>query len=380
MLGPEDPQPLLKLLEDMPLPQGTLTFLFTDIEGSSHLWESDPQAMKPSLALHDAILIQEIKANQGTTFKRIGDAFCAVFPTADLALRAAIGIQTRMNEPVLEGMIDLNVRVALHSGTAEVRENDYYGPTVNRVARILSLTYGGQILVSQVTEGLCTDQLPTDAELISQGEVILRQMTRPERLYQVMSPNFPCVFPPIKDAVPSATGNLTSFDDMSDEAEATKAILIKAQQKSGSTVNRESLLRAAAEMGISASAVAKAEAEYRIQQQDREIRAQYLQLRRASAYNVMWSWGGTFAFFTVIYLLTGPGQLFWPAFPIIGWGIWALPFIISHLKDSPQVDAQFENWKIKQNLLSKGQAPPTDLDDGLDEWHDRKRRKRHRKW
>lgn len=369
-------------MDTMPLPQGTLTFLFTDIEGSSHLWESDPDAMKASLALHDAILIQEIAANQGTAFKRIGDAFCCVFPSAMQALTAACQMQRRLNEPAPKGMIPLKVRIALHTGSAELRENDYYGPTVNRVARILSLAYGGQILVSQVTEGLCIDHLPAGLELINQGDVILRQMTRSERVFQVMTSDFPCVFPPLKDAqFTPQPGSLTSFDDLEKETEATRAILTRAQQKSGSAINRESLLRSAAELGISASAVAQAEAEYRIQQQDRELRNQYLLLRRSKAYNTLGTWVGVSAFFIITYLMSVPrDKMFWPIFPILGMGFYMIPRIISLFRDSPDVDAKFQNWKLKQNLISQGQTPPKELDDDLDDWHSSHRRRRLRRW
>src|SRR5262245_58929345 len=143
----------------MNLPSGTVTFLFTDIEGSTKLWEEHPEAMKPALARHDALLRSAIETNDGVVFKTIGDAFCAAFHTAPDALNTALAAQRALHaEPWQEGL-SLRVRMALHTGAAELRDNDYFGQPLNRVARLLAVGHGGQVLISQSTR----DLLPSDA-------------------------------------------------------------------------------------------------------------------------------------------------------------------------------------------------------------------------
>ena len=141
-------------------PTGTVTFLFTDIEGSTKLWERHPQAMQSALARHDEVLRDAIEERGGYVFKTVGDAFCASFPTAPEALEAALSAQRALlsEDWGIEG--GLRVRMALHTGAAEERDGDYYGPPVNRVARLLSAGHGGQTLISLATQELVRDQLP----------------------------------------------------------------------------------------------------------------------------------------------------------------------------------------------------------------------------
>src|SRR6266705_2646466 len=151
----------------MNLPMGTVTFLFTDIEGSTRLWEEQPDTMRLALARHDALLRAAIETNGGVVFKTIGDAFCAAFPTAAQALEAALSAQQSLHQ-VKAGVgsdLMLKVRMALHSGAAEEREGDYFGQPLNRVARLLAAGHGGQILLSDVTQGLIRDALPHDGSL-----------------------------------------------------------------------------------------------------------------------------------------------------------------------------------------------------------------------
>src|SRR5438105_8296870 len=108
------------------LPTGTVTFLFTDIEGSTKQWEKHPGAMKAALARHDALVHDAIKSNNGHVFKTVGDAFCAAFPTAQQALAAALAIQDSLNSELWEDVGPLKVRIALHCGTAEERDADYF--------------------------------------------------------------------------------------------------------------------------------------------------------------------------------------------------------------------------------------------------------------
>src|SRR5436190_16045768 len=126
-------------------PTGTVTFLFTDIEGSTTRWEHFPQAMKAAMERHDAILRAAIEANGGFVFRTEGDAFRAAFPTAPRALQAALDAQLALHaEPWGEEIGPLRVRMALHTGEAELQHVDYTGPSLNRIARLLAVAYGGQ--------------------------------------------------------------------------------------------------------------------------------------------------------------------------------------------------------------------------------------------
>jgi class 3 adenylate cyclase len=145
------------------MPTGTVTFLFTDIEGSTKMWERDAATMQAALARHDEILSSAIETNGGYVFKTVGDAFCAAFPAAPDALDAALAAQRALSdEPWDEGSA-IKARIALHTGTDEERDGDYFGPTVNRVARLLSIANGGQVLLSTSTHALATMPVAADA-------------------------------------------------------------------------------------------------------------------------------------------------------------------------------------------------------------------------
>ena len=166
-------------------PTGTLTFLFTDIEGSTRLWERDSSAMQAALARHDEILRRAIEEHGGYVFKTVGDAFCCAFPTAPDALEAALETQRRLLSSEWEQSEPLRVRMALHTGAAEERDGDYFGPPVNRVARLLSAAHGGQVLLSLPTQELVRDQLPAGTSLRDLGEHRLKDLFRPERVFQL---------------------------------------------------------------------------------------------------------------------------------------------------------------------------------------------------
>jgi LuxR family maltose regulon positive regulatory protein len=199
---------------DAPLPTGTLTFCFTDIEGSTQIWEQHPQAMPLALARHDAILREAIQAQHGVIFKTVGDGVHAVFARATDALEAALTAQRALTaEPwyahtqadsaqsqshMPPSGADLRVRMALHSGVAEQRDGDYFGPPLNRVARILDLGHGGQILLSHTTYDLVADQLPEQTELRALGEYQLKDLTRPEKIFQLISPELRSDFPSLR--------------------------------------------------------------------------------------------------------------------------------------------------------------------------------------
>jgi class 3 adenylate cyclase len=131
-----------------PLATGALTFLFTDIEGSTKLWETQPEAMRAALARHDALLRRCIEANEGRIFKTAGDAFCAAFPTAADAITAALAAQQTLRAEQRQQLGPILVTMALHTGAAEQRDGDYFGPPLNHVARLLAVAHGGQTLLS----------------------------------------------------------------------------------------------------------------------------------------------------------------------------------------------------------------------------------------
>jgi len=179
------------------LPEGTLTFLFTDIVGSTTMWEAHPQAMAPALARHDVILQQIITASGGIVFKTVGDAVHAVFTTAPDALDAALAAQHALhNEPW--GVTEpLRVRMAIHTGAADMRNGDYFGPSLNRIARMLGTGHGGQILLSHATAELVRDRVPPGATLVDLGAHQLKDLSRPEQIFQLVSPDLPADFPPL---------------------------------------------------------------------------------------------------------------------------------------------------------------------------------------
>jgi TolB-like protein/class 3 adenylate cyclase/Tfp pilus assembly protein PilF len=180
------------------LPTGTLTFLFTDIEGSTRLWEAQPAEMQMALARHDALLRHAITSHRGHVFKTVGDAFCAAFPTAPEAVDAALEAQRSLRVEPWPAPLRLKVRMALHSGAAELRDADYFGEALNRVARLLAAGHGDQTLISEATGDLCRDHLPPLATLKSLGEHHLKDLTRRERVFQLLHAELPRDFPPLK--------------------------------------------------------------------------------------------------------------------------------------------------------------------------------------
>jgi predicted ATPase/class 3 adenylate cyclase len=180
------------------LPTGTVTILFTDIEGSTTLWEHHPEAMRTALARHDDLLREVITAHDGFVFKMVGDAVYAAFATAPDAVAAALAAQRAVMAEQWGEVGPLRVRMALHSGAAQCREGDYFGPNLNRVARLLATGYGGQILLSLATEELARDPLPAGVSLQDLGEHALKDLLRPEHVYQLVSPDLPAEFPALK--------------------------------------------------------------------------------------------------------------------------------------------------------------------------------------
>ena len=183
--------------------RNTYAFLFTDIEGSTRLWESKPGAMSPGLERHDALLGEAISQNGGRVFKTIGDAFCAVFSDVSKATAAAFEVQTRLAAEAWGELGTLGVRVAIHVGVAEERGGDYFGVELSRVSRLLGLGYGGQVLLSEAAALLAEGNLPAGCSLLDLGQHRLRDLQRVERVRQLVHPSLRHDFPPL--AAPSAT-------------------------------------------------------------------------------------------------------------------------------------------------------------------------------
>ncbi len=175
-----------------------VTFLFSDIEGSTRLWEQEPQRMRPALARHDALSRALVEQHGGTVVKMTGDGVHAAFGDPLAALAAAVDLQLALAQPDPEGGLALKVRCGLHLGADERRDGDFYGPAVNRAARIMSAAHGGQILLSQaVAEGV-RPRLPADVSLRDLGAVRLRDLANPERVFQIVHPRLRADFPALR--------------------------------------------------------------------------------------------------------------------------------------------------------------------------------------
>jgi predicted ATPase/class 3 adenylate cyclase len=193
-------------------PSGTVTFLFTDIENSTSLWEQFPEAMKSALARHDEILKEAIEASNGQVIKTTGDGMHAVFATAMDALNAAITSQRILQTLISD--LTLKVRMGLHTGEAELRGGDYYGGVLNRAARIMSVGHGGQVLISETTMQIAREHLPKDVSTLDLGQHHLKGLLQPERIFQIAAPDLQQSFPALKSlthASHNLPAQLTSF-------------------------------------------------------------------------------------------------------------------------------------------------------------------------
>jgi predicted ATPase/class 3 adenylate cyclase len=215
------------------LQTGTLTFVFTDLERSTGLWEEHPEAMRQALARHDAILRGAVEAHDGHVVKTTGDGVHAVFASARDALAASLDAQRALTTerwPEVTG--PLRVRIGVHTGEAEFRDGDYYGSALNRAARLMASAHGGQIVVSRVIAELVRDDLAAGVELVDLGEHHLRDLSRPEQVFQVAGPGLERDFPRLAslDVLP---GNLpvqpTSFVGRDDDIAAITAALDEAR-------------------------------------------------------------------------------------------------------------------------------------------------------
>jgi predicted ATPase/class 3 adenylate cyclase len=210
------------------LPSGTVTFLFTDIEGSTRLLEQDPTALKSALRRHNELVGAAIAAHQGFVFETVGDAFYAAFLQAGDAVAAAIDVQVALLEEKWDERAPIRARLALHTGDVELQGRKYFGAALFRVARLLSAAHGGQIVLSTTTANLVQDGLPEPARLQDLGEHRLRDLTRPERIWQLIHPRLDARFPPLR-SLSTLPNNLplpmTSFIGRDRELAETRRLL-----------------------------------------------------------------------------------------------------------------------------------------------------------
>ncbi|HKD87885.1 MAG TPA: adenylate/guanylate cyclase domain-containing protein [Streptosporangiaceae bacterium] len=179
------------------IPSGIVTLLFTDIEGSTRLWEAEPERMAVALRRHDDLVRAAIEEADGYVFKTVGDAFCAAFWTAQAAVAAALCAQRALAREDWITRRPLRVRMGLHTGTCEERGGDYFGPVVNRVARLEAVAHGGQIVLSGTTAELVSQSLGPGTALRDLGLHRLKDLGRPEHVFQLEAPQLEADFPPL---------------------------------------------------------------------------------------------------------------------------------------------------------------------------------------
>jgi len=229
--------------------EGTLAFLFTDIESSTGRWEGGRAAMSADLASHDAVLNEAVAARSGRVFTHTGDGLGAAFPTAAAALGAAIDGQLALAGLRWQGKTPMRVRMAIHVGAAEARAGTFLGPTLNRVARLLDEAAGGEILCSQAAADLASDDLPEAVTLVDLGDRRLEGLSRPERVWQVvhsaLSQPQPATSSSVRPSLP-----LTSFVGREEELAELCEILPKARLVTIAGVGGAGKTRLAQELAI----------------------------------------------------------------------------------------------------------------------------------
>jgi class 3 adenylate cyclase len=210
------------------VPEGTVTFVFTDIVGSTRLWERHPEQMRAAVQRHDELMRAAFLAGGGHVFKTVGDAFCVAFAEPSSALTASAAVQRRLAAEPWGVVGALEVRIGIHTGTAEMRDGDYFGGTLNRAARIEAAAHGGQVLVSGVTRSLVLDHPPEGLSFRDLGEHRLKSLERAEQLFQLAGEGLVADFPPprsmsvLPNNLPAQT---TSFIGRAEEMAAITARL-----------------------------------------------------------------------------------------------------------------------------------------------------------
>jgi predicted ATPase/class 3 adenylate cyclase len=239
LLGGLDPPRGVPVSAPGSLPSGTVTFMFTDIEGSTQRWQNDDHAMSDALAAHDHTIRSVVDRHGGVVFKHTGDGVCAVFTSAPAAVAAAADAQARLELPV---------RIGLHTGEAESRDGDYFGPTLNLTARVMDAGHGGQVLVSSSTAGLARDH-----ELVDLGEHHMKGLDTTERIFQVGRGEFPPLRTP-RQAAGNLPVELSTFVGRSHEVKALVDELTDHRLVTLIGVGGTGKTRLAVETGITVSA------------------------------------------------------------------------------------------------------------------------------
>ena len=211
-----------------PLPTGTVSFVFTDVEGSTRLLEREPEAYGEALKRHDAILRGAVAAHEGVVFETIGDAVYAAFAQPSSAVAAALDAQIQLqSEPWPKGS-EIRVRAAIHTGEVELRGDHYFGRALYRCARLMAIASGGQVLVSSATASLVGRDLPSGASLRSLGMHRLKDLGEAEEPYQLEHPRLEREFPPLRslDARPhNLPVEISSFVGRDRELSEVRALL-----------------------------------------------------------------------------------------------------------------------------------------------------------
>lgn len=210
-----------------------LTFLFTDLENSTQLWEQASADMHPAMARHDSLLSETITKHHGKIVKTTGDGFHAVFAAANNAVQAALESQRSLGQEAWpETTGPLKVRIGLHTGDSEERDGDYFGPTLNRAARVMDIAHGGQVLLSGATAALAKEALPNGVSLLDKGQHRLKGISSLEQIYQLSSADLQNQFPPLR-SLESFKHNLhrqlTSFVGREKELSEVKSLLAGTQ-------------------------------------------------------------------------------------------------------------------------------------------------------
>jgi class 3 adenylate cyclase len=177
---------------------GTRVFLFTDIEGSTKLWSDNPTLMPEVLARHEEVITTAVTAAGGKVFKHTGDGVCAVFTSAPDAVAAAAAAQKSLCGAEWSDIGRLRVRMAVHAGDAEPRGDDWFGPALNRTARLMGLAHGGQVLISSSAYELASDALDADIAVVDLGTHSLRGLARPEHVWQLTGEGLERNFAPLR--------------------------------------------------------------------------------------------------------------------------------------------------------------------------------------
>ena len=212
------------------LPIGTVTVLISDIQASTAAWDRDPKAMALALTRHDAIFREALGAANGVFVEsgREGDSLLCVFTTAGDAVRCALDVQRAMSRESWPEGAEIVVRIALHTGEPELRDGHYHGPVVYRAARLMATAHGGQIVLSSPTRDIVVDNLPAGASLLDLGIHVLKDLSRAERVFQLVDPHLRFEFPPLRGAGQPMTNlpvQLTTFWGREGELSEVRALL-----------------------------------------------------------------------------------------------------------------------------------------------------------